>query len=97
MKILAIAKAPPGITREDFQPDQIAAEAAKVWQIYTSNLLREIYLRADQLGAVLMFECANVEEVKAVVDCLPMVKAGLLDFDIIPLNPFLSLETLFAK
>lgn len=96
MKILAISKLPPGITLEELLHHQ-AAEAAKVWELYKSGVLREIYLQTEQPGAVLMLECASREEAIAVLDSLPMVKASALDFDIIPLGPFLSLEKLFSK
>lgn len=95
MKIIAISKLPPGITKEDLLHHQ-AAEAAQVWELYKSGVLREIYLQTEKLGAVLMLECAGIEEAKAVLDTLPMV-TGALDFEIIPLAPFLSLEKLFSK
>lgn len=96
MKILAISKLPPGITIKDLQRHQVA-EAEKAWQLYTSSLFREIYYRTDQPGAVVILECVDVEEAKAVLGTLPMVDASVLDFDIIPLGPFLSLEKLFSK
>ncbi len=96
MKILAISKLPPGITKEDLLHHQ-AAEAAQVWELYKSGVLREIYLQTEKLGAVLILECTGIEEAKVVLGTLPMVKAGALDFEIIPLAPFLSLEKLFSK
>ena len=35
-----------------------------------------------------MLECANVEEAQGVLTTLPLVKAGLITFDIIPLRPY---------
>lgn len=97
MKIVAVSKLPPGITIENFKPDLVAAEAAQVWQLYTKGLVREINLRTDEPGAVLIMECTDVEEAKAALAPLPMVKAGVLNFDFIPLGPYLSLASLFSK
>ena len=47
MKILAIGKDVPGITDEQFTP-HLKSEAARVWELYQSGILREIYFRADQ-------------------------------------------------
>lgn len=96
MKIIAISKLPPGITVEALKHHQVT-EAAKAWQFYKSGVFYEIYLRTDQPGAVVVMECADVEEAKAKIDTLPMVKAGVLDFDVIPLGPFLPYELLFSK
>lgn len=96
MKILAISKIPLGVTSQILQP-HLVVEAKQVWQLYTSGGLREIYFRTDQPGAVLVLECTDVEAAKAMLDTLPMVEAGVLDFDIIPLGPFRSYELLFAK
>jgi hypothetical protein len=40
-------------------------------------------------------ECASIEEAKAIMDTFPLVKAGLIEFEFIPLEPFTPLETLF--
>lgn len=96
MKILAITKFPPGITIEKLLPHQVE-EVSGVWELYSGNLIREMYSRADKPGAVLILECASVEEAKEVLDKLPLVKSSLLDFEIIPLGPFHSLERLFSK
>ncbi|WP_063800812.1 RNA-binding protein [Mastigocoleus testarum] len=96
MKILAIGKIPSGVPLNNVQT-HLAAEAEKVWQLYISESLREIYLRTDQPGAVVVLECVDVEAAKAILATLPLVKAGMLDFDFIPLGPFRTYELLFAS
>lgn len=96
MKILALDKILPGATPEKIYP-HLKEEAAKVWELHTQGTIREFYFRQDRPGAVLMLECASVEEDRALIDSLPIVKAGLVDFDLIPLGAFAPLATLFAK
>jgi hypothetical protein len=95
MKILAIEKQVPGITGEQFQP-YLKAEALKVWKLYQANLFRELYFRADRSDAVLVLECPDIEEAKLALDTLPLVKEGLVTFDLIPLRPYPGFARLFA-
>jgi hypothetical protein len=95
MKILAIEKKVSGITEEQFRP-YLKVEAARVWELYQAGVFRELYFRADQSDAVLILECTGVEEAKRVLDTLPLVKAGLITFDLIPLRPYPGFARLFA-
>jgi hypothetical protein len=53
-------------------------------------------LRADhQPGAVLILECDDVTEAERLVATLPMAEAGLLDFELIPMRPFMGFRELF--
>lgn len=96
MKILALSRRQPGVTTEQLQPHQVT-EAQRVWQLHKDGLFREMYFRRDRPGAVVVLECATEAEARAALATLPMVEAGLIDFDVIPLGPFLPLEHLFAK
>ena len=95
MKILAIEKEIPGVTEEEFGP-HLEAEAAKVWELYQADMFRELYFRKDWPSAVLVLECADVEEANKVLNTLPLVKEGLIAFDIIPLIPYPGFSRLFA-
>jgi hypothetical protein len=96
MKILAIEKEIPGVTEEEFRP-HLEAEAAKVWELYQADMFRELYFRKDWPSAILVLECADVEEANEVLNTLPLVKEGLIAFDIIPLIPYPGLSRLFAE
>ncbi len=96
MKILALSKRPEGVTTEQIAPNRIA-EAAQAWELYASGTFRELYFRTDKPGAVVILECASVEEAQKALATLPMVEAGGLDFDIIPLGPFLEFRHLFKS
>jgi len=44
----------------------------------------------------LVLECADVDEANAVLSTLPLVKAGLITFELIPLGPYPGFARLFA-
>lgn len=95
MKLLAIEHEQPGLTADDFAP-YARAEASQVWDLYQQGLIRELYFRADRPAAILVLECASVDEACAVLNTLPLVRAGLITFEIIPLAPYPGFARLFA-
>ncbi len=94
MKILALERDLPGTTAGQFQP-LLKDEARCVWEMQQSGQLREIYFDADQHNAVLILECAEVEEARLVLASLPLVSAGLIEFELIPLAPYDGFARLF--
>lgn len=96
MKILAIEREQPGATASDFR--RLArAEAARAWELYQAGVIRELYYRHDRTEAVLVLECADAEEAAASLATLPLVGAGLITFEIIPLAPYPGFARLFAE
>lgn len=95
MKIIAIERELPETAEEDFAP-HLAAEAAQVWELYRSGVFRELYFRQDQPTAVLVLECADIDEATSILDTLPLVSEGLIAFDIIPLIPYPGFSRLFG-
>ena len=96
MKILALEKELPGATETQFRP-HFKAEATRAWELYQAGLIRELYFRQDWPGAVLVLECADVEAANEVLNTLPLVKAGLITFDLIPLKAYPGFSRLFAE
>jgi len=96
MRILALEKELPDTTARQFTP-YLKAEAARIWELYKSGKLREIYFRGDRSEAVLIFECADVEEAEGLLNTLPLVKEGMIEFEVIPLIPYPGFERLFEK
>lgn len=94
MRILAMGRLDAGVTVADLAPYQ-QAELRQAWQLYRDGVIREQYTRTDGPGVVLMLEAANLEQAWAAIDSLPMVAAGVLAFDVMPLGPFLHFEALF--
>jgi hypothetical protein len=95
MKILALEKEIPGVTADQFPP-HLQAEAQRVWELYKSGIIREMYFRQEKTDAVLILECTSAAEAREVLNTLPLVSKKLIDFEIIPLVPYPGLERLFS-
>jgi hypothetical protein len=95
MKILALEIEREGAAAADFAP-LLKAEAAHVWDLQQADLIREIHFRADRHTAVLILECPDLEHGRALVSAFPLVQAGLIRFELIPLAPYDGFARLFA-
>jgi muconolactone delta-isomerase len=95
MKILALEKEVPGVAANAFTP-HLRAEAARVWELQQSGVLREIYFREDRSDAVLILECADLGEAQRALATLPLVCEKLIAFELIPLKPYPGLARLFS-
>lgn len=85
-----------GVRPEQYRP-HLQAEARRVWELYQSGAIRELYFRADRSEAVLMLECADAGEAEQVLASLPLVQAGLITFEVIPLGPYPGFARLFGQ
>jgi muconolactone delta-isomerase len=97
MKILAMERELPGATDEQFGPDLLKAEATRVWELYQVGVVRELYFRADRSEAVLVLECASVEEARDALSTLPLVQEKAIVFDLIVLRAYPGFARLFAS
>jgi muconolactone delta-isomerase len=95
MKILAIEREIPGGTDEQFQKHR-RDEALHVWELHQQGIIRELYFRADRNEAILVLECESVESARQILSTLPLVKQGLITFDLIPLKAYPGFARLFA-
>ena len=95
MRILAIDRPLPGATPDKYQP-HLLNEVRHSWQGYKRGVVRDIYFRQDRPGVAIFLECASLEDAKKALADFPLVKAGLLEFEAIPLGPFTNWEMLFA-
>ncbi|NTV63597.1 MAG: superoxide dismutase [Oscillochloris sp.] len=96
MKILAIERDVPDIVADAFAP-HLRAEAAHVWQLYQAGVVREIYFRQDAQSAVLVLECVDEETARQHLQSLPLVQAGLITFEVIPLIAYPGFARLFGE
>ena len=96
MKILALERELPGATAEQFRP-LLKDEARRLWELTQAGVLREAYFHAERHTAVLVLECADADEARRTLDTLPLVRAGLIAFDILPLIPYDGFARLFAE
>ncbi len=96
MKIIAYDHFKSGVVKGSIKPDLLKEEMTHAWRLQKDGVIREIYSRADAPGAVIVFECGTVEEVKNYVSAFPLSKAGFLEWNFLPLIAPLAFEILFT-
>ncbi len=97
MRILALEH--PGPRAGDPRPVDPAlprAEALRAWELYQAGIVRELYFRADRPDAVLVLECPDVAAAEAALATLPLVAAGRIAFELIPLIAYPGFGRLFG-
>ena len=95
MRILVLPKPVEGVPREELL-QRADAEIRAVWDLYEQGIVREFYTRANEPGrVVLILESASVEAAQEALATLPFAQLHLIDFDVIPLAPFVGLTRLF--
>lgn len=94
MKIIAYDRFKPGVDMEAVQP-YLKDEVANVWRLWKAGIVRENYARADVNGVVIVLECRDLAQAKLYVDDFPLSRAGLLEWEYIPLDAPLPLEFIF--
>jgi muconolactone delta-isomerase len=95
MQYLVIMRVKPGTSQEQLGP-LMKPEAAKAWDMMASGALRSIHFIKGPVGAVLLFEVSDEKEVEVRVSQLPLVEAGLVNVEVLPLTPFTGFAALFS-
>ena len=97
MKILALEREVERVDPAKFTAHLKKEEAARVWELVQQDTIRETYFRANRSEAVLVLECQDLDEAGRVLGSLPLVQAGLIRFETIPLVPYPGFARLFAE
>jgi hypothetical protein len=95
MKLLCLDLPQPGASPDKYQP-HLLDEVRHTWEVYKSGIVRDIYFRQDRPGVVIVAECDSVETAREALREFPLARAGLIDWDVIPVGPFVNWEMLFA-
>jgi len=95
MKFIALEKENPNATEEAYAP-HLKDEARHVWDLQQQGIVREAYFRADRHTAVLILECEDFARARELTSAFPLVRQGLISFDIIPLVPYSGYSRLFG-
>ncbi|MBN1182559.1 MAG: hypothetical protein JXB49_09755 [Bacteroidales bacterium] len=86
MKILAIEKEHEGVELKN-EESTLKQEAHRVYELYLSGFLREIYFNEEHC-AVLILECKDKEEAIELLNTLPLVNQGMIEFEVTVLTPY---------
>jgi hypothetical protein len=73
-----------------------AAEARQAWNLHQAGVIRELYFHAEEATAIIVLECADAAEAVAALATLPMVAAGLIQFEVLPLRAYPGFARLFG-
>jgi hypothetical protein len=92
MKILAIEKELKIVDWES-ESEILLEEAETAYQMVLSGSLREVYF-TESKNTVLILECGDKTSAKQLLDKLPLVKKGIIDFEIMELLPYTGFSRL---
>ena len=92
-RVLAIGHIANGATREQIMP-VMQQEVKDTLRLYLDGKIDQWFVRHDQNGVVFLLNATSVSEAQGLLDKLPLGKAKLLEFDLIPLGPLAPLGLL---
>ncbi|AXI82943.1 superoxide dismutase [Xylella taiwanensis] len=95
MKLLCLDVPQPGASLEKYQPYMLD-EARHAWKMYKGGIIRDIYFRQDRPGVAIIAEAESVDAARKLLAKFPLAEAGLIDWEVIPLGPFMGWEALFT-
>ena len=94
-KILAIGSIAPSVRRAGL-PSIMPDEVRDTVRLYLDGRIEQWFVRKDRPGVVFILRAGDLNEARATLDALPLCKAGLMTFEIIPLGPLAPLGMLIA-
>ena len=84
--------------KDGFTQDQFAkimpSEVKNTVQLYLDGKIEQWWARGDGKGVVFVLDCKSVDEAKALVEALPLVKEKFASFEYMPLRPLTPLRIL---
>ena len=95
MKIFALEKEIEGAKWENTEK-LLEQEAQHIFQLYLSDCLREIYFTENR-NAVLVMETKDRETAILLLDALPLVKSGKIQFEVLELRPYTGYERIIKN
>lgn len=81
MKVLVIGH----LTGKDIGP-HLQAEGSKVGELRAQGLIRDVFLKADRTGPVLLLNDTTAEQAREQLASLPFVEHDLVRFEYLELN-----------
>lgn len=95
MKLLAIEKE-TSVVNWDEESETLINESYQVYHLFQEGVIRDIYFTETE-NAVIILECASRDEAIEVLRTLPLVKAGLISFDVMELRPYTGFDRIIQK
>jgi len=96
MQILAVSKLSENATAGAVG-EHGADEVKHTMEAYLDGKIRNFWFQVNRPGVVFILECENEKEARNMLNEQPFVEAGLIEFDVIPLQPLLPFGTLVGR
>lgn len=94
-RVMATLSVNKGVAREQIMK-VMSQEVRDTVQLHLDGKIDQWFARADGKGVVFLLNCKSVEEAKAVLEELPLVKDKLATFEYMALGPLTPLRMLLA-
>lgn len=95
-KILALGTVKAPLTLEQ-QRDIMSQEVPDTLRLYLAGKIDQWFARQDGKGVVFLFNLTSVEETHSLLEVLPLGRANLMTFELIPVGPLFPLGLLLSK
>jgi hypothetical protein len=95
-KILANGSFTAKATPDAWQPI-LPAEMRATARLYLTGKIDQWYVKQDHSGVVFIMTVTDPKEAHELLDKLPLGQAGLMEFQLIPLDPLSPLRTLLPE
>ena len=86
-EVMVMASVKPGVAVADVMK-LVPEEVRGVSQLYMDGKIEQWYTRGDGKGQIFFLRAKSVDEATAIFAELPMVKAGYVAVDYIPVGPY---------
>jgi hypothetical protein len=92
-RILAIGTVTPGVDRASVRAI-LPNEVSETVKLYLAGKIDQWFSRADGNGVVFVLNVTDPEEAHEMLEALPLGKAHLMTFDLMPLTPLAPMRVL---
>lgn len=75
----------------------MAGEMRETALLYLDGKISEWFSRQDESGVVFILNVISLDEARLLLEGLPLGKAGLMSFDLIPLGPLKPMRLLLSQ
>lgn len=95
MKLLAIENETSTVNWDE-ENEVLINESYQVYHLFQEGIIRDIFFTENE-NAVIILECKSKVEAANVLATLPLVKAGLISFEIMELRPYTGFDRIIQK
>jgi len=92
MKVMAIARPTAALNPDTLKP-HMATEVAHTLQLYLDGTVDQFWFR-EKKGPIFLMNVETEDQAQAVLNTLPLVKANLMTYEVMPVGPLMPLGRL---